>query len=59
MAAAKAQKRLVIIEMPEESETSPHWLLWLAVVSLIGLGIAIGAQLLSTNHSLQAYLPFL
>lgn len=59
VAAAKAKKRLVILEMPEELETAPHWLLWLAVVSLVGLLIAVSYQAVSTSNSLQAYLPFL
>jgi hypothetical protein len=59
LAQIKAKKRLTIIEMPEEMETSPHWLLWLAVLALVGLVVAIGWQSFSTNHDLQAYLPFL
>jgi hypothetical protein len=55
----RQQKKLMIIEMPEEMETTTHWLLWLAVIALIGLVVSIGWQLLTTNESLQTYLPTL
>jgi len=59
LAQAKAKKRLMIIEMPEEMETTPHWLLWLVLLSLIGFGISAGWQLFAVGSNLQAYLPFL
>jgi len=56
---AKAQKKLVIIDMPEEFDTTPHWLLWLALASLVGLVITMVWQVVGVSHGLQAYLPFL
>lgn len=48
----------MIIEMPEECDTAPHWLLWLSLLSFIGLAAAITWHLLTTDSSLQAFLPF-
>ncbi len=55
---AKSKKRLTIIEMPEENDNAPHWLLWLTLVSFIGLVVAITWQMLASNSNLQAFLPF-
>ena len=55
---AKSKRRLMIIEMPEECDTAPHWLLWLTLLSFIGLVAAITWQLLANDTSLQAFLPF-
>jgi len=59
LARARAKKRLVIIDMPEEDDSAPHWLLWVAGLSLVGLAGGIIWQLVATNSHLQAYLPFL
>jgi hypothetical protein len=56
---ANAKKRLAIIDMPEELETTPHWMLWLVALSLVGLIGSIIWQSLADNSSIQAYLPFL
>lgn len=55
---AKSKKRLMIIEMPEECDTSPHWLLWLTLLSFVGLLAAITWHLLASDTSLQAFLLF-
>jgi hypothetical protein len=56
---AKSKKRLTIIEMPEENDNAPHWLLWLTLASFVGLVVAITWQLLASDNNLQAFLPFL
>ncbi len=56
---AKSKKRLTIIEMPEEYDTAPHWLLWFTLIAFGGLMIAIVWQLLATQPHLQALLPLI
>lgn len=51
------QRKLMIIEMPEELDTTVHWLLWLVVIAFIGLVGSIGWQLLAHNQMVQTYLP--
>jgi hypothetical protein len=56
---AKSHRRLMIIEMPEEYDTTPHWLTWIVLGSLIGLVVALIWQMTNAGANIQAYLPFL
>lgn len=59
VAKAKQLKRPVILEMPEDVENAPHWLVWVALIALIGFIVSAGWQIAETQNQLQAYLPFL
>lgn len=59
IAKAKQLRRPAILEMPEEIENAPHWLLWVVLIALIGFIASAGWQIVETQNRLQAYLPFL